>query len=250
MTKSEPATLPARSLASSSTRSAISCGWVNRPVAVAATACLGHLPRVAARRAGNRFGHAVGPEPQIGGHRAGADRVDPDALRPDLLGQRLAEIGQGGLRRAVVDHGRVGQKRVHRTDRHDGSAPGGEHRRQRRAGRPHGGHQVEGQRFEPFLVADLEESVHPRRDRADVVDQDVQLAASGGRRDEVGRPLGGGQIDFDLLHLPGFGEISQCRRCFSCARDDVRSFAGQRARDGQADTFAGAGDNCDFAVQT
>ncbi len=40
MTKSVPVTLPARPLASSSTRSATSCGWVNRPVDASAVACL------------------------------------------------------------------------------------------------------------------------------------------------------------------------------------------------------------------
>lgn len=35
-----PVTLPARSLASSTTRSATSCGWVKRRVDVSATACL------------------------------------------------------------------------------------------------------------------------------------------------------------------------------------------------------------------
>jgi hypothetical protein len=44
MTKSEPVTLPARSLASSTTRSATSSGRVNRPVTVSAAACLATSP--------------------------------------------------------------------------------------------------------------------------------------------------------------------------------------------------------------
>src|SRR5215217_9447148 len=44
MTKSEPVTLPARSLATSTMRSATSSGRVNRPVTVSAAACLATSP--------------------------------------------------------------------------------------------------------------------------------------------------------------------------------------------------------------
>src|SRR3954453_22934608 len=40
--------------------------------------------------------HAMLAEPQPGLHRSGADRVDADADRPDLLGQGLAEVAEGG----------------------------------------------------------------------------------------------------------------------------------------------------------
>ena len=44
MTKSEPVTLPARSLASSTIRSATSSGRMNRPVTVSDAACLATSP--------------------------------------------------------------------------------------------------------------------------------------------------------------------------------------------------------------
>src|SRR4051812_16446163 len=40
ITKSAPVTLPARSLANRRTRSATSCGWVNRPVTAPSATCL------------------------------------------------------------------------------------------------------------------------------------------------------------------------------------------------------------------
>src|SRR5690348_4322954 len=57
----------------------------------------GYVPGLGAGRLAHRLRDPVLTQPQIGGHRAGADRVDPDATGPYLLGQGLAEPGQGGL---------------------------------------------------------------------------------------------------------------------------------------------------------
>ena len=89
ITKSDPVTLPARSLASSTTRSATSWGSVKRPVAARRPADRRRC-RVAALRRGDRCRDAVVAEPQLGRDRPGADRVDADAARTDLLRQRLA----------------------------------------------------------------------------------------------------------------------------------------------------------------
>src|SRR6266568_3276763 len=57
---------------------------------------------------GYRRGHAVLAEPQVGGHRAGGDGVDADAVRAELLGEGLGQVDQRGLGGAVVDGGGVG----------------------------------------------------------------------------------------------------------------------------------------------
>ena len=128
--------------------------------------------------------HAVVAEPQVGGDRARADRVDADAAGPDLLGQGLAEAGQGGLDRAVVQHAGVGQGRVDRTDGHDRPLSGCQHGGQRAAGGTHRGHQVEREGGLPVRIGDAEEPAGPGRRPADVVDQDVR--SRGGQRDQPG----------------------------------------------------------------
>ena len=131
-----PVTFPTTSLASSATSSAISCGRVNRPVtdwpAAADEIAAGSLPE--ARHQSRR--DAVGSQPQVGRHRPGADRVEADPARADLLGQRLGEVGQRRLRRAVVDDRRVGQERVDRADRDDRPAARGRASGRARPGSP------------------------------------------------------------------------------------------------------------------
>ena len=185
MVKSAPVMLAARLLARNSTRSATSAGWVNRPVTIWLAACLATSSRVGAGRGADRVRDPVCPQPQVGGDGAGADGVDPDPVRPDFLGQRLAEAGQPGLGGAVVQHRRVGQPRVDRADRDDRSRSCREHGGQHGPAGPDGGHQVEVDGGEPVLVGDAQEPAGPGRGAADVVDQDVHAAARGG--DERGR---------------------------------------------------------------
>ena len=176
MTKSLPVMLAARSLASNSTRSATSAR-MREPAGDALRGLLiGDL--FGARPAGLRHGrgHAVVAEPEIGLHRAGADRVHPHPCA-ELLRQRLAEVGQRPLRRAVVDDRRVGQERVHRADRDDArarvarSSAGSAARMVRTAAR-----KLRFNAHVPVLVREREEPVEPRTHRADVVDQQVDAA--------------------------------------------------------------------------
>ena len=195
MTKSAPVTLPARSLASRSTRSATSPGSVKRPVAAwpacwAATSAAAGPPR-----RGDGLGHAAVAEPEPGRDRARADGVDPDAVRAELLGQRLGEAGQRGLGGGVVDHRGVGEERVDRGRGDDRPGAGREHVRHDGAGRPDGGHEGQLPRVEPVLVGDLGEAARADVRGADVVDQDVDPALLGRGGDQLGAGLGAGQVD-------------------------------------------------------
>src|SRR5207244_5852380 len=70
---------------------------------------------VGAGRGRDRLGDAVLAEPQIGLDRARRDAVDADAPRAELLRERLAEVHQCRLGRAVVDGPGVGLEAVTRS---------------------------------------------------------------------------------------------------------------------------------------
>ena len=183
------------------------------------------------------------PEPQVGGHRAGADRVDPDALRTDLLGQRLGEAGQGGLGRAVVEHGGVGQPGVDRADADDRAPARGLHGGQRRAGGPDGGQQVQVQRGLPVLVGDAQEAAGAGGRTADVVDQDVDLVA--GQGGEPAGRVGLAEVQLGDAHLAVPGQLVQLAGGLQRARDDPDVAGRERPDDGQPDAPAGPGDDGD-----
>jgi alpha-maltose-1-phosphate synthase len=184
---------------------------------------------------------AVVAEPQIGGYRARANRVDPDAPGPDLLGQGLAEAGQGRLDRAVVQHAGVGQGRVDRTDGHDRPLPGRQHGGQRAAGGTHRGHQVEREGGLPVRIGDAQEPAGPGRRPADVVDQDVR--SRGGPRDQPGRSVRIGQVHLENLHRTVLGQLIEFRGGRSRPRDDMRAVSHQAAGNREPDSPAGAGDD-------
>src|SRR6478736_6063678 len=82
----------------------------------------GDVRGVGATSGGDGVGDPALAQPQIRGDRTWADGVDPDAEGPDLLGKGLAEVGEGSLGGAVVDHNRVGQERVYRAGGDDRAA--------------------------------------------------------------------------------------------------------------------------------
>ena len=170
ITKFAPVTLPRRSEASITISAATSSGVVKRPVAIAADAAIPARARVGVDAGGlrDRLGHAVLAEPELGADRAGRDAVDADAARPELLRERLAEVDDGGLRRAVVDRPGVRlEERVDRGDVDDRAAALLEHVDDRRPRRPQGGEEVQVHRPRELLVAGAEEAVQsdagPRR---------------------------------------------------------------------------------------
>ena len=82
---SEPVMLVERSPARKTARSATSCGVVNRPVAEPATTDSTTSSGVAPLAAANCRGDAVVGQPQIGRHRAGADRVHANTFGAEFL---------------------------------------------------------------------------------------------------------------------------------------------------------------------
>lgn len=97
MVTSAPVKLAARSLARKAITLATSSGS-GKPAGDhvgggSGDHCVGGRPTAA----GDGGRDAAGAEPQVGLDRPRADRVDPDALRPDLFGQGLGEVGQRGL---------------------------------------------------------------------------------------------------------------------------------------------------------
>ena len=109
---------------------------------------------------GDGRGDAVLAEPQVGRHRAGGDRVDPDAPRAEFLGERLGEVDQCGLRGAVVDGGRVGlEEGVDGGDVDDRAGALAGHRGQRGPAGPQRDEEVHLHRPGEILVAGAEESL-------------------------------------------------------------------------------------------
>jgi len=84
--------------------------------------------------------------------------------------------------------------------------------RQRGAGGAYRRHQVERQAVKPLFVDDVQEPCQARRDRADVVDQDVEAPVRQRGGDEAGRARGGGQIDLDHLPPSPCAQFRQFRR--------------------------------------
>jgi hypothetical protein len=221
---------------------------VNRPVTIAASApARPHVGRRDALGGRDRLGHAVATQPQAGGHRAGRDRVDPDPARAELLGQRLGQVGQRRLGRRVVDHQRVGQPRVHRAGVDDHPAAGREHHRESGPDRPDRGHHVEVPGGGPHLVGHRQEPGRPRRGVADVVDQHVDPLA--GRRDELGRAAGIGQVDLDRRDPAGLGQLLELGGDPAGPGHDVRALGREAAGDREADAGSGAGDHDVLAGQ-
>ena len=123
---------------------------------------------------------------------AGADRVDPDAARRELVGESLAVGAQRGLR-GCVRQGRVvlRQFTLDRGEVQHHARPGLDHRREQSSIEPHRSEEVEVQLGQPLLVGDDREPTGRRRGTSDDVHQDVECAAG------LGDPGGHGVGAFD-----------------------------------------------------
>ena len=151
--------MPARSPASSTTRSATSCGVVKRPVGACPACCsamfCGSPPCAAATVAATPWS----PSQSSVETGPGLTVLTRMPRGPTSFDSDLEKFGERGLGGAVVDHGRVRQEGVDRAGGDDRARARLEHPRQRGAGRAHGGHEAERERLHPLVVGDREESV-------------------------------------------------------------------------------------------
>ena len=193
-----------------------------------------------------RLGVRAGHHPLAGG-QAGGDRVDRDAVRADLGGQRPGEREHRTLGGHVVGHVR-GARRDHvRGDVHDPAVPGPLHVRVDRLA--HQEHPVDVHRHDPPPLREIE--LLPRHERHDrrVVDQDVDCAEPvRGRRDQrahlirvahVGDVRGPADLRRGLLR--GLGVLIR--------HDHAGTLGAQLLGDGPADALTRTGDDRDTTLE-
>ena len=189
--------------------------------------------------------HLLHPRP---GDEAGADRVDPDVVRPEFGGERPDQPDDAHLRRGV---GRAAVQRAlagHGRDRDQAAGPALDHGRDERPEGEEHAVEVDGEGFPPVLQRDLVQwrrgPGHPgvgdhRAHRADPLRPGGQgrdrglVADVAGDRD--GRPAG-------LLGLRH--RVRQARQVAG-AGGDREAGRGEGHRDGPADPPVGAGDHRD-----
>ena len=130
----------------------------------------------------------------------------------------------------------------------DGARARGEHVRQRRAGDPHRRDEVEVTVL-PVLVGDSQEAVEPRRDRADVVDEDVERARTRERAaTSTAGPSGVPRSTWTGCDArPARRQRPAGRWLAGAGGDDA--LGDQGPGDGEADALARAGDDGDLACQ-
>ena len=187
------------------------------------------------------------------GDGAGADRVDPDAVRPEFGGERADQPDDAHLRRGVGGPAVQRALAGHRRDRDQAAVPALDHGRDERPEGEEHPVQVGGDRLPPVRQRDL---VQRRRGPGD-----PGVGHHGTDRAELPGPAGQRRHRGLVAHVAAerdrrpaglAGRRHRVRQAGRVAgpRGDGEPGAGQGHRDGAADPPVGAGDHGDRDVRS
>ena len=173
-------------------------------------------------------------------HRAGGDRIDPDAHRTQLGRLLLGEVDQSGLAGAIGHPQQAGAKAGDRGNVDDAAAPAAQHHRRSGLGAQERPGEVDRDHPLPFLRGGLQQRLEHRdtgvvHQRIEPAEMGVQPLHRGGHlvfkgdvagQREHARMLGqldGGQgqcgrIDVQHRHAPAFGQEAAGHRETDAAR--------------------------------